>query len=107
MTTTFDVMMNALDRTEAALATPVIDLQMEARKRRMAHKIEFHHMVKVGDRVFISWRRATGVIEELLLKTADPGQPDARYYGVFRVRLDNGDVVEEHPEHLTKSPRQS
>jgi hypothetical protein len=34
MTDILDVMMNALDRTEAALAAPVIDLEVEKLKRQ-------------------------------------------------------------------------
>jgi hypothetical protein len=69
------------------------------RKNTIASNIEFHHLIKEGDRVFISYRRAAGVAENLIIKG------DSRPYGMFRVRLDDGSIVEEFPEHLTKSTR--
>src|SRR4051812_47472890 len=72
------------------------------RKRILARKIEFHHGIKEGDSVFISHRRAFGIAEELLVKHPNPrGSCDP--HGVFRVRLEDGSIVEEHPEHLTNS----
>jgi len=105
MTDAIDVMMNALDRTEAALHNPVIDLAAEARKRRIASKIKFHHMVEVGDRVFISHSRQAGVIRDLLIITKDADAPDSTSYGKFLVELDSGLMVKEHPEHVQKSVR--
>jgi hypothetical protein len=105
MSDPFSVMMNALDRTEAALQAPVIDLAAEARRRRIADKIKFHHMVEVGDCVFVSHRRAAGVIEELIIRAKDEREPNSTSYGKFIVRLDDGQRVVEHPEHLTKSVR--
>jgi hypothetical protein len=75
-------------------------------KRIIARKIEFHHMITEGDRVFISYRRAAGVAEKLIVKTKNPSYPETSSYGVFRVRLDDGSATEEHPTHLTKSIRQ-
>jgi hypothetical protein len=98
-----DVMNRALDMTEAALAAPVIDLEAENRKRRMADKLKFWHGVSVGDRVFISHRREAGKIIELI--TIENTQYASRNYAKFRVLLDSGEEVIEHPEHLTKSVR--
>lgn len=75
-------------------------------KRIIAKRIEFHHLIKEGDRVFISYRRAAGVAEKLIVKTKRPSEPETSSFGVFRVRLDDGSITEEHPEHLTKSSRQ-
>ena len=101
MTSAFDVAMDALDRTEALFETPVIDLETEKRKRRMADKLLFWHGVAVGDRVFISHRREAGKIIELIM--IEDQQYASRNFGKFRVLLDSGEEVIEHPEHLTKS----
>lgn len=69
----------------------------------LAKKIRFHHGVGVGNRVFIAYRRAAGVIEELLVRHPNPNGSCAPH-GVFRVRLDDGRLVEEFPDHLTISP---
>jgi hypothetical protein len=103
MTDMLDVMNKALDMTEAALATPVIDLEAEKRKRRMAEKLLFWHGVAVGDRVFISHRREAGKIIDLVM--IEDQQYASRNFGKFRVLLDGGEEVIEHPEHLTKSVR--
>jgi hypothetical protein len=103
MTDMLDVMNRALDMTEAALAAPVVDLEAEKRKRRMADKLKFWHGVSVGDRVFISHRREAGRIIELIM--IESKQYASRNYAKFRILLDSGEEVIEHPEHLTKSAR--